>query len=242
MNPGEKGFSLRILLLISTKKLADQAEKLFDQAKAPLLYRLHGAGTASSEMLDILGLGSIDKNLLVGVMPKQAAHRLLHRLHNKLGLGMPGSGVAVTLPLSGGSAAIFKMLQPIAGEESAPGGKEETSMTNCTHMLIAAVVNQGYSEQVMDAARAAGAGGGSVLHSRHVIDSSSKEAVRLWGFQVQEEKEIILIISSAEKKLAIMKAISEECGMRSKAQGLVMSLPIDSALGLGEMMEDDEAE
>ncbi len=240
MNPGEKGFSLRILLLVSTKKLADQAEKLFDQAGAPLLYRLHGTGTASSEMMDILGLGSIDKSLLVGIMPKLAAHKLLHRLHSKLGLGMPGSGVAITLPLSGGSAAIFKMLQPIAGGETAAGGKEETAMTNCKHMLIAAVVNQGYSEQVMDAARAAGAGGGSVLHSRHVVDSSSKETVSFWGFHVQEEKEMILIISSVEKKLAIMKAISEECGMRSQAQGLVVSLPIDDALGLGELMDDDE--
>ncbi len=102
------------------------------------------------------------------------------------------------------------------------------------------MVNQGYSEQVMDAARAAGAGGGSVLHSRHVVDSSSKETVSFWGFHVQEEKEMILIISSAEKTLAIMKAISKECGMRSQAQGLVVSPPIDDALGLGELMDDAE--
>lgn len=101
------------------------------------------------------------------------------------------------------------------------------------------MVNQGYSEQVMDAARAAGAGGGSVLHSRHVVDSS-KETVSFWGFHVQEEKEMILIISSAEKTLAIMKAISKECGMRSQAQGLVVSTPIDDALGLGELMDDAE--
>ncbi len=233
MNPIEKGFSLRVLLLISAPKLATRAEGMLREAGMPLLFRLHAVGTASSEMMDILGLGSTDKSLLVSAMPTCFADKMLKKLHTSLKLGLPGSGIACTMPLSGANALIFKMLQPMAGEDlAAAGRKEENTMTDCKHMLIAAVVNQGYSEELMDAARAAGAAGGSVLHSRHI--TGSEEAVSFWGLNVQEEKELVLIIADKEHKLPIMKAINEACGMRSKAQGVVISLPIDSALGLGE--------
>lgn len=231
MNPTmEKGFSLRALLLIASPKLADKAEGLYDAAGAPLVHRLHAVGTASSEMMDILGLGSIDKSLLVSVLPKGAADAMLRRLHRELKLGLPGSGIACTMPLSGANAMLFRMLLPMAGE--ADERKDENAMTDCKHMLIAAVVNQGYSEQLMDAARAAGAAGGTVLHSRHIIGSC--EATSFWGLNVQEEKELILIIADKQSKLPIMKAISEACGMRTEAQGLVVSLPIEAAAGLGE--------
>ncbi len=49
---------------------------------------------------------------------------------------------------------------------------------------------------------------------------------------MQEEKEIVLILSEAEKKMEIMSGISEKCGMRSEAKGLVMALPIDAVMGL----------
>ena len=135
MNPAEKTYSLRVLLLISTKKLADKAEMLFHHGHLPLLYRLHAVGTASSEMMDILGLGSIDKGVLVSAMPKVLADKMLHKLHDQLGLGMPGSGVAFTLPLSSASTVIFKMLQPTVSGESA-NGKEENIMLNCKHSLM----------------------------------------------------------------------------------------------------------
>lgn len=104
-------------------------------------------------------------------------------------------------------------------------------MAEIRHVMIASIVNQGYSEEVMNAARSAGAAGGSVLHSRRV---GSEKAMDFWGLSVQEEKEIVLIIADAEHKLAIMQAIGEACGMRSDAKGIVISLPIDAAVGLND--------
>ena len=59
-----------------------------------------------------------------------------------------------------------------------------------------------------------------------------KNLKELRGFQ--EEKEIVIIVADAEKKLSIMQAIGETCGMHSEAKGLVVSLPIESVCGLGE--------
>lgn len=232
-------FSLRVIILIASPKLANKAENLFHTAGVPVLHRLHAVGTASSEMMDILGLGSIDKSMLLALMPKAASVDMLRNLYKKLHLGQPGSGIVCTLPLFGANALLFRMLAhltengtPVEAGKT-PVRKEENAMAECKHMLIAAVVNQGYSEQVMDAARGAGAAGGSVLHSRHIVGDGVD--MSFWGMTVQEEKEMILIIADREKKLPIMKAIGEACGMRTKAQGLVVSLPIESVLGLGEV-------
>ena len=104
-------------------------------------------------------------------------------------------------------------------------------MAEMKHVMIASIVNQGYSEEVMNAARAAGASGGSILHSRRV---GNEKATEFWGLSVQEEKEIILILANAENKLAIMQAISDACGIRSDAKGIVVSLPIDAVIGLND--------
>ena len=52
------------------------------------------------------------------------------------------------------------------------------------------------------------------------------------GLGVQEEQELILIVADAEHKLQIMQAIGENCGVHSEAKGVVLSLPIDNAVGL----------
>ena len=92
-----------------------------------------------------------------------------------------------------------------------------------------AFVNQGYSEEVMAAAKPAGAGGGTVFHSRRV---GSDETQQLWGITIQEEREVVLILASQENKLAIMQAITEKCGIKSEANGFVISMPVDGVVGI----------
>ncbi len=232
MNPDGKNFSFRILVLITNPKLAKKAARLFAESAVPMHYKLNAMGTASSEMMDILGLGSIDKNLFVSLLPKAFADEMLCRLRKALKIGAPDSGIAFTLPITGANNFLVRMLRQLDGSEvQVPERKEETAMAEIRHVMIASIVNQGYSEEVMNAARSAGAAGGSVLHSRRV---GSEKAMDFWGLSVQEEKEIVLIIADAEHKLAIMQAIGEACGMRSDAKGIVISLPIDAAVGLND--------
>ena len=100
-------------------------------------------------------------------------------------------------------------------------------MAETKHAMITAVVKRGFSGDVMNAARSAGAMGGTVVHSRQMGDL---EATAMWG--ADEEKEIVMILADAENRVAIMSAISEKCGMHSEAKGLVMSMPIDSVTGI----------
>ncbi len=68
-----------------------------------------------------------------------------------------------------------------------------------------------------------------MIHSRWI---GNEEITSLWGLSVQDEKEIVLILSEIEKKVEIMSAISEKCGMCSASKGMVLSLPIDAVTGL----------
>jgi len=81
----------------------------------------------------------------------------------------------------------------------------------------------------MNTAREAGASGGTVLNARGQAHDGT---VKFLGISVQEEKEIILILATREKKVAIMRAVSEAHGLNSKAQGIIYSLPVDNVLGL----------
>lgn len=232
MNPKEKSFSLRILILITNSKLADKATEMFNDGSIPMHYKLSAMGTASSDMMDILGLGTIDKNILLSIMPKHFADEMLRKMRNALSIGMPNTGIAFTIPLSGANSLIMRMLAQIAGEDSKlEERKGEISMSEMNYVMIASIVNQGYSEEVMNAAKKAGASGGSVLHSRRI---GNEKAMAFWGLSIQEEKEIVLIAADAEKKLDIMRAIGEACGMRSEAKGIVVSVPIDMAIGLND--------
>lgn len=230
MANSEKTPAFRLLVLITTPKLADRAESIFREGGVPLHYRSGAEGTASNEILDMLGLGCTDKCAILSAMQKSTADVMLKRLHNELRMTTADSGIGFTMPLNGASVSILRMLmQPTEGGAYHSEGKEEHTMTEEKNVLVAAIVNRGYSEDVMDTARAAGARGGTILHSRAIANDN---ASGFWGKGVQEEKEIVLILAAAESKGAIMRGISEKCGMHSEAQGVVMSLPVDAVAGI----------
>lgn len=226
----EQKQTYQLLMLIATPKLADRAADMFLKNALPIQYRLNAEGTASSEIMDMLGFGSIDKAVLISTVPRFLGNAMLNKLHSELRLDAVNSGIAFTIPLTGVSKLMLQMMRHTAESgEPSNNGKDENRMTDTTYALIAAVVNRGFSNEVMDAARTAGAGGGTVVHSRSI---GNEEASSFWGLSVQEEKEIVLILADRDKKMDIMRGISERCGMHSDAQGIVMALPIDSVMGI----------
>lgn len=223
--------SSRILYFIAGHKLAEQGEKLLHAHGIPLCYAINGAGTATSEMMDLLGLGTSEKTVLVALLPKDVANHLLASLKDILEeVERKNRGIAFTLPIMGASKLLLQLLGNMNDAyQTDREGKEEVTVTEKQYALITAFVNQGYSEEVMNAARAAGARGGTVLHTRQ---ANSEKAQTVLGLDVQEEREMILIVTENEHKLQIMQAIGNQYGLHSEAKGLVLSSPIDNAIGL----------
>ncbi len=232
MNNNEKVPSFRILVVITTPKLAKKASDLFSKGALPVQYRLNAEGTASSDILDMLGLGSVEKRILITVMPKRFADIMLNKLHYELQLDTVNSGIVFTVPLASANNLMIRMItQEIDNIKELKERREKNIVTETKYVLIATVINRGFSGDVINAAKRAGASGGTILHSRQI---GNEEVNDFWGINVQDEKEIILIISNSENKVRIMQEISENCGISSNAKGLVMAVPIDSVVGIQE--------
>lgn len=225
-----KKTAFRMLLLIAAPKLVKKAAELFKEENLPTQYLFHAQGTASSEVMDMLGLDGVDKRVLMSMLPKYFADEMIRKLHKKLHLGMPNTGIAFTVTMSSGSGRILQMMEGLQAEgQQKPIEREGSDMAEIEYYMILAIVNQGFSEEVMDAARPKGASGGTVFHSRRI---GSENAMKFWKISVQQEREVVIILAQKDDKLPIMQAIGQKCGMQSKAQGIVLSLPVDGIAGL----------
>ena len=104
--------------------------------------------------------------------------------------------------------------------------------------LIVAIVNRGFSDLVMDAARKAGASGGTILHGR---GTGVHEAAQFFGVAIQPEKELVLILTRAGERRAIMAAIAEGAQLYRQGRGLIFSLPVDEVAGIVHLLDENSA-
>lgn len=88
----------------------------------------------------------------------------------------------------------------------------------------------------MDAAREQGAGGGTVVHAK---GTGAERAEQFLGVSLVREKEMVFIVVRSEEKNRIMKAVMEQAGLRSKAQAIAFSLPVNAVAGM-RLQEDGE--
>jgi hypothetical protein len=95
--------------------------------------------------------------------------------------------------------------------------------------LILSIVNQGFSDELMDAARAAGAAGGTVFHAR---GTARPEEEKFYGISIQHEKEVIAIVARKELRRAILDAVQKACGKDTEANGVFLALPIEQSVGV----------
>jgi len=107
-------------------------------------------------------------------------------------------------------------------------------LKNTTHDLVIVIAEQGYTNMIMDAAREAGAYGGTVIHAK---GTGAEAAEKFMGVSLAVEKEIIYIVTKTELKNSIMQAIMEKAGPNSKAKAITFSLPVTDTAGL-RLVED----
>ena len=103
------------------------------------------------------------------------------------------------------------------------------------YKCILAIVNKGFSEVAMEAAKACGAKGGTVLNGRGTI---SKDAEKFFNISIQPEKEIVMILAKNDLIDNILKGLYSAVGTATEAQGIAFSLPVDEVVGIEEKVID----
>ncbi len=185
-----------------------------------------GHGTATSEMMDILGLGTNDKDVVISVATQKDVSALLSELTKNLEGSVRYGGLLMVTKLS----AINRLAaEVILRSRTESAEKEETRMTKGEGKfnLILIAVNEGFADDVMKTAKKAGATGGTVIRARQV---GAELLEQFEEADLQEEKEIITILSPTATSGHIISAVNEEFGLRSAAKGVVCAVPVERAL------------
>ena len=225
---------LNLVINITDRDKSETAIRLFQENGVFTTDVALGQGTAPREILEYLYLSPPEKAIIFGVVTNAGLSSLFKTLKRRMYIDVPGNGIAVTIPLSsiGGRRSLEYMLdgQVLGTNKSLEKAERIERMSIKTdYELIFVVANEGYSDMIMDAARGAGAGGGTVIKAK---GTGAEYTEKFFGFSIASEKEIHLLVTPAQGRNAIMKAIMEQAGLESKAQSIVFSLPVSHALGL----------
>ncbi len=102
-------------------------------------------------------------------------------------------------------------------------------MNKYNYEVIMCIVNSGFSDDVMEAAREFGARGGTVIRAR---GTANVEAEKLAGIAIQPEKEIVMILVESAIKDSILHALYKAVGLKTPGQGIAFSMPVDDVVGL----------
>lgn len=194
-----------------------------------------GHGTASSDLLDILGLGSSERDVLITFGENERMQRLFAELQEEEEPVVRAKGLAFSMPLTAMNTLAAATLMRETEQNKQKGAeamqqKENVEITQADHSVIFIVVNQGHTDEVMNTARAAGARGGTIIRSRW---AGSEEAETFYGITLQAEKEVIAIVAGAERRKQIMESVNKKHGMNTKAGALICSVAIDHMQRLG---------
>ncbi|MBR4800405.1 MAG: P-II family nitrogen regulator [Clostridia bacterium] len=102
-------------------------------------------------------------------------------------------------------------------------------MKTFDHELVVCIVNSGFSEAVMDAARSVGAKGGTVITAK---GTANKEAETFFKIFIQPEKEMVMILVPSKIKEQLLHALYKSVGLDTPGQGIAFALPVDHVVGL----------
>ena len=104
-------------------------------------------------------------------------------------------------------------------------------MQNKKYKLIIAVMNRGFAEEAMDAAREAGAIGGTILNGRGI----NLSVPTLFGMPIEPEKSILLTAVETQIAKPVLEGIFKKSGLGTPANGICFALPIEDIVGLDEI-------
>ena len=208
---------LLVIIFNDEKKL----KSLFKKHKLIYNAMTYGSGTASSSLLQYLGLDEVRKSLYFSIIPNNLEDIIFKELDSKLKIKEIGKGIGFTISLNMGSKFI---------SDSYNVG-EIVENKEIDYELIITIVKEGYSDLVMQAAKSKGCTGGTVISGRSLGSSRTV----FMDLAIEPEKDIVLNIVSKDITKKVMAEITKLAGIKTDARGLLISLPIDKVLGLNDV-------
>lgn len=182
---------------------------------------LMGRGLTGSKFLSVLGLGETLKDILLFLSSEEMTKQISDAIKKSCENGRKKFGKLIVLD----SQAMIKTGN-VYGDEKNEG---ENSMEH-SYQLISVILNRGYADDAMAAARKAGAGGGTVLNAR---GTAREDDEKFFGMHIVPEKEMLMIVAPSEKKEGVLEAIKNLPCLQQPGSGIAFCSGVDSFEILG---------
>ena len=225
--------SYYMVMTVLNRNLEDEYINYFEKHNILNFSATLGNGTASKSLIGYLGVEKNEKVIIQSFVPAENVKPLFSGLVSRMGINLPGTGIAMSIPVESIAGKTSKEYLT-KGQESVE--TEERKVEDMLYSLIVVILEKGHSDLVMDAAREAGARGGTIIHAK---GTAKGNASKFFGLTIAPEKELIYIVSRKTNKSEIMKNIVQKAGAHTDAKAIVFSLPVDDVVGLTTLMYDE---
>ena len=212
---------LRYLVVITKRRFAQAYLDFFDENGVDCVFVQQCIGSANDKILEYMSLEHSEKIMFSAFVPTGELPALKKGMLSDLHL----SGI-------GGRTALGYFI----GDKEL---SEEQNMEENKFCLIVTIVNQGFADVVMDAAREVNARGGTILKAK---GTGAGYTQKFFGISITEEKEMVYIVARKEDRDGIMHAIMDKAGAKTDARGAVFALPVDSVAGVQSLLSTNEEE
>lgn len=213
----------RVVFAITNQGNEKKVKEAYDQSGVGGIFTCHGQGTAPSAMMSLFGLNGREKIVSAGFTDRSNTARLFRHLDEKMSFSEKGRGIAFTVAPSSMQSQVMSTINK---EEQ---GDENQMSEQIPYTAILAAVAGGFSDDVVEAARSAGARGGTIIKGTRDMHHEVSETL---GVPLVEEQEFVLILVPREMKAQVMDAITAKCGIKTEAHGIVSSFPVDEVFGI----------
>jgi hypothetical protein len=219
----------QVKLLISIINKADQEllTGAINQVATAMHFSGIGHGTARSNHRSYFGIDDVEKRVTFSLIPSNLESQILSTLSRELKLYLFGKGIAFTMPLSAISSIVEEPIIEAAEKEKSVTVRKDKKIM---HELVIAVVNEKYSDDALEAARAAGATGATIFHTRSTDNAKIEQAM---GTALPEETDTLFFLTTSEFKLKIMEALRDSAGLKTEGSAVIFSMPVDDLVGIG---------
>lgn len=212
-----------LITVIVDEGIGSRVLRIAREAGVPYGTVLLGRGAARRSWLDALGLGDTRKEIIMLAAGMDKAKEVLEELYGTCRFRKPGGGIAYIKRLS-------------APEGTKPGEYKSEEGSGCgmgsSYKLITTIVDKGLGEDVMDAAAAAGAKGGTIINARGT--GMNAVGVLFNTMEIEPEKEMVIILVRSEIAPAVAESIRIKMDIDSQGKGIILMQDVEGAYGIVE--------
>jgi nitrogen regulatory protein PII len=190
-----------------------------------------GRGTAESSLLESLGIGDSEKDVVLTLATDEQTGPIMAALRSSEMRERHIRGVAMLVDV----ANILRHVRSDEADSVSSAERRSPMKTQDDHVLITFIVNRGYADDAMQAARKAGAKGGTILNAR---GTGNEEDVKFFGISLVPEKEILLILVEAAQSDAVLQAVRQVPCLAEPGSGIAFCIAVEDFIALGTRTDD----